>query len=159
MPHNYLNQANCQKNPPQSNLKISLVEKEERFHSISCFFGDALEEEIELVVPAMQKDFQQRAEEDEVLDFLLKLGKKMGELLKFKNLIFQKVEKGEINEEKYREILTRALNKNKEMLVLSRSENMPANNSKRIERRIFLCESELNKFQANKNAINESKMI
>lgn len=82
---------------------------EEKFHGPEYYFGDIIDVEMDKIIPALKKKYEN---EDKAMNLILYLNKKIETLMDFKNGIRIKAEKGEIDQEKYIQILKNFKSKN-----------------------------------------------
>ena len=138
----------------------TLSEIEDEFHGLPFIFGEAIEEESNQIIPDIKEKYEKILERDpdndEALDIVYRLNKKQIELLKFRQALTAKVQSGDIDEEKYKQILNRALEANKKILPAAIEENLASTHLKRIQRRIDLIESEAKRIESGPNGIKES---
>lgn len=117
------------KNNNKRNLKLI----EETYHNPSLFYSDVIDAELDKIIPALKKKYEN---DDNNLDLIIYLNNKEKELLKIKSNILKSVQRGEMNQKQYYSNLKNILEKNEDKLVQAEEDNADELTEKRLKIRI-----------------------
>ena len=122
--------------------KITPEEAENEFHEIDLIFGDALDYEVERVIPELIKRF---GNDKSNAHFLLQLQNKKRDLQALKTSTAGQRASGEMPYKNYITILERVLDFNKMILQRATNRKLSASDISRIEKRIQIIKNEIGK--------------
>lgn len=125
----------------KNDCKISQTDLEKQYHGIECFFGNALEIELETIIPGLKSNLDKHKNDSD--DFLICVNKKEMDLLKVKMNVQEKVGKHEITPEKYLEVLQKIHDKNKMVYQKASSDKIGKSDLTRINDRIEVLAAEI----------------
>lgn len=124
-------------------LEQDALALEEELHPLSCFFGDCIEEELDVVLPRLRDVLQQRASREDVADRLLLLDRKELALRKFQSALLAQAQRGELTPSQYKATAENCLAANKEILRKAVERAAGPEHVGRIRRRVELLREEL----------------
>lgn len=128
---------------PMFNLSTEILfDREKKYHPIDNFFGQIIDEELKHYIPLLKNECMKSKESHDFSVFLLK---KEGMLQKIAQVVGEKRVRGEINDQKYLEMLQNALLKNQKTHVLSVQEKVEPETITRIFDRIEIMRKEIKK--------------
>ena len=119
-----------------------LIQWEDEFHGLPCIFGQAIDDELEKVIPPIKAEFEKNSH-DSAIDYVIKLSRKEGDLVKFKAAIADRASKGEMTPEKYKGLVEKAIGRNNEAMSRAKTAKLPQSQLNRILHRLELLGSEL----------------